>query len=141
MEKHELYQAMSKTMKRGFRQAEDKAMLEIRRDNGKLHDEMQQATIKWNKENAEKWDAISFRYQTQMELIKKQRDALYELEDAIREEMKTAQNKVYNEQWEALAPTREAQQERVETNRAKSEGIEAALVAKYAKRVQAKQSA
>ena len=141
MEKHELYQAMSKTMKRGFRQAEDKAMLEIRRDNGKLHDEMQQATIKWNKENAEKWDAISFRYQTQMELIKKQRDALYELEDAIREEMKTAQNKVYDEQWEALAPTREAQQERVETNRAKSEGIEAALVAKYAKRVQAKQSA
>ena len=141
MEKHELYQAMSKTMKRGFRQAEDKAMLEIRRDNGKLHDEMQQATIKWNKENAEKWDAISFRYQTQMELIKKQRDALYELEDAIREEMKTAQNKVYNEQWEALAPTREAQQERGETNRAKSEGIEAALVAKYAKRVQAKQSA
>ena len=141
MEKHELYQAMSKTMKRGFRQAEDKAMLEIRRDNGKLHDEMQQATIKWNKENAEKWDAISFRYQTQMELIKKQRDALYELEDAIREEMKTAQNKVYNEQWEALAPTREAQQERVETNRAKSEEIEAALIAKYAKRVQAKQSA
>ena len=141
MEKHELYQAMSKTMKRGFRQAEDKAMLEIRRDNGKLHDEMQQATIKWNKENAEKWDAISFRYQTQMELIKKQRDALYELEDAIREEMKTAQNKVYDEQWEALAPTREAQQERAETNRAKSEGIEAALVAKYAKRVQAKQSA
>ena len=141
MERHELYQAMSKTMSRGFRQAEDKAMLKIRRDNGKLHDEMQQATIKWNKENAEKWDAISFRYQTQMELIKKQRDALYELEDAIREEMKTAQNKVYNEQWEALAPTREAQQERVETNRAKSEGIEAALVAKYAKRVQAKQSA
>ena len=141
MEKHELYQAMSKTMKRGFRQAEDKAMLEIRRDNGKLHDEMQQAEIKWNKENAEKWDAISFRYQTQMELIKKQRDALYELEDAIREEMKTAQGKVYNEQWEALAPTREAQQERVETNRAKSEGIEAALVAKYAKRVQTKQSA
>ena len=141
MERHELYQAMSKTMSRGFRQAEDKAMLEIRRDNGKLHDEMQQATIKWNKENAEKWDAISFRYQTQMELIKKQRDALYELEDAIREEMKTAQNKVYNEQWEALAPTREAQQERVETNRAKSEEIEAALIAKYAKRVQAKQSA
>ena len=141
MERHELYQAMSKTMSRGFRQAEDKAMLKIRRDNGKLHDEMQQATIKWNKENAEKWDAISFRYQTQMELIKKQRDALYELEDAIREEMKTAQNKVYDEQWEALAPTREAQQERVETNRAKSEEIEAALIAKYAKRVQAKQSA
>ena len=141
MQKHELHQAMSKPMARGFRQAEDEAMLEVRRENGKLYDEMQQASARWNKENAEKWDAISIRYQIQMELIKKQRDALYELEDAIREEMKTAQNKVYNEQWEALAPTREAQQERVETNRAKSEGIEAALVVKYAKRVQAKQSA
>ena len=141
MQKHELYQAMSKPMARSFRQAEDEAMQEVRWENGKLHDEMQQATIKWNKENAEKWDAISFRYQIQMELIKKQRDALYELEQATREEMKTSQDKIYSEQWEALAPIREAQKERAEANKAKGQAIMDALVAKYAERVQAKQSA
>ncbi len=141
MQKHELYQAMSKPMARSFRQAEDEAMLEVRRENGKLHDEMQQATIEWNKENAEKWETISFRYQIQMELIKKQRDALYQLEEAIREQMKTSQDKIYGEQWEALAPIREAQKERAEANKAKGQAIMEALVAKYAERVQAKQSA
>ena len=141
MQKHELHQAMSKPMARSFRQAEDEAMLEVRRENGKLHDEMQQATIEWNKENAEKWETISFRYQIQMELIKKQRDALYQLEEAIREQMKTSQDKIYGEQWEALAPIREAQKERAEANKAKGQAIMEALVAKYAERVQAKQSA
>ena len=141
MQKHELHQAMSKPMARSFRQAEDEAMQEVRWENGKLHDEMQQATIKWNKENAEKWDAISFRHQIQMELIKKQRDALYELEQATREEMKTSQDKIYGEQWEALAPIREAQQERAEANKVKGQAIMEALIAKYAERVQAKQSA
>ena len=141
MQKHELYQAMSKPMARSFRQAEDEAMQEVRWENGKLHDEMQQASVKWNKENAEKWDAISFRYQIQMELIKKQRDALYELEQATREQMKISQDKVYAEQWEALAPIREAQKERAEANKAKGQAIMDALVAKYAERVQAKQSA
>ena len=141
MQKHELYQAMSKPMARSFRQAEDEAMLEVRRENGILHDEMQQASAKWNKENAEKWDAISIRYQIQMELIKKQRDALYQLEEATRQEMKTAQDKIYGEQWQALAPIREAQKERAEANKAKGQAIMEALVAKYAERVQAKQSA
>ena len=141
MQKHELHQAMSKPMARSFRQAEDEAMQEVRWENGKLHDEMQQASVKWNRENAEKWETIAFRYQIQMELIKKQRDALYELEQATREQMKTSQDKVYAEQWEALAPIREAQKERAEANKAKGQAIMEALVAKYAERVQAKQSA
>lgn len=141
MQTHELYQIMSKPMARSFRQAEEEAMLEVRRENGILHDEMQQASAKWNKENAEKWETISFRYQIQMELIKKQRDALYQLEEAIREQMKTSQDKIYCEQWEALAPIREAQKERAEANKAKGQAIMEALIAKYAERVQAKQSA
>jgi len=136
---NELYQIMSKPMARGFRQAEIDAMREVHRDNGKLHDEMQKATIEWNKENAQKWETISFRYYIQLELIKKQRDAIWQLEVEAREEMKAAQDKVYNEQWEALAPIREEQQERVETNSAKRKVIMDALIEKYAKKVQAKQ--
>jgi hypothetical protein len=132
---------MSKPMARSFRQAEDEAMLEVRRENGEMYDEMRKAEAKWNKENAEKWDAISIRYQIQMELIKKQHDALYQLEEATRGEMKTSQDKIYGQQWEALAPIREAQKERAEANKAKGQAIMEALIAKYAERVQAKQSA
>lgn len=141
MQKHELHQVMSKPMARSFRQAEEEAMLEVRRENGKLYDEYQKATREWDKENASKWENISLRYQAQTELIKKQRQALYDLEQEAREEMKAAQDKIYNEQWEALAPIREAQQERTEANNAKGQAIMEALVAKYAERVQAKQSA
>jgi len=137
---NELYQIMSKPMARGFRQAEKDAMQEVHLDDCKLHDEMQKATIEWNKENAEKWETISFRYQIQIELIKKQRDAIWQLEEEAREEMKTAQDKVYSEQWEALAPIREAQQERKETNSAKRKVIMDALIEKYAKKVQVKQN-
>jgi len=138
MERHELFKLMSKPMMRSFQTAEEEALREVRQENGKLYDEMMKATREWDKENAEKWETIAFRYQIQMELIKKQRDALYQLEQATREEMKEDQNKIYAQQYQALAPIREAQKEKAEANSKKWKEITAEVIAKYEARLQAK---
>jgi outer membrane lipopolysaccharide assembly protein LptE/RlpB len=138
MQKHELYKIMSKPMARSFRDAEELALADVRRENGILYDAMQEATKQWNKENAGKWETIALRYQTQLELIKKQREALYAMEEAVREEYKAAQDKVYSQQWEALEPVREAQKEERESISTRWKAIEAALIAKYEAKVQAR---
>ena len=141
MQKHELHQAMSKPMARGFRQAEDKAMQEVRRENGKLYEEMQQAQVKWYEENKERTEKIQDNYKAHMELIQAQIRALYETQELVRERKNKAMDAMNAECWETLAPIREAQQDRTEANKAKGQAIMEALIAKYAERVQAKQSA
>ncbi len=141
MQKHELHQAMSKPMARSFRQAEDEAMLEVRRENGKLYDEYRKAQAKWYEENKERTEKIQENYKAHMELIQAQIKALYETQELVRERKDKAMDAMNAECWEALAPIREAQQERTEANKAKGQAIMEALVAKYAERVRAKQSA
>ena len=141
MQKHELYQAMSKPMARSFRQAEDEAMLEVRRENGKLYDEYRNAQAKWYEENKERTEKIQDNYKAHMELIQAQIKALYETQELVRERKDKAMDAINAECWEALTPLRESQQERTETNKAKGQAIMEALIAKYAERVQAKQSA
>jgi len=141
VQKHELYQAMSKPMARSFRQAEDEAMLEVRRENGKLYDEYEKAQAKWYEEKKEQTEKIKDNYKAHMELIQAQIKALYETQELVRERKDKAMDAINAECWEALAPIREAQQERAEANKAKGQAIMEALIAKYAERVQAKQSA
>lgn len=138
MQKHELHKIMSKPMARSFRQAEDEAMLEVRRENGEMYDEMQKAVSEWNKNNKERTEKIQENYKAHMELIQAQIKALYETQELVRERKDKAMDEIYHEQWEALAPIREAQQERAEANKAKGQAIMEALIAKYAERVQAK---
>lgn len=138
MERHELFKLMSKPMWRSFQAAEEEALRGVRQENGKLYDEMMEATKEWNDENASKWETVSSRYQIQMELIRKQRQALYDLEEETREELKKAQDKINDERWEALAPIREAQKERAEIISKKWKEIVAEVCAKYEARLQAK---
>ena len=141
MQTHELYQIMSKPMARSFRQAEEEAMQEVRRENGRLYDEYREAQSKWHEENKERTEKIQDNYKVHMELIQAQIKALYETQELYRERKDKAMEAMYAECWEALTPIREAQQERTEANKAKGQAIMEALIAKYAERVQAKQSA
>lgn len=141
MQTHELFKIMSKPMARSFSKAENEAMLEVRRENGKLYDETMKALSEWNINNKERTEKIQDNYRAHMELIQAQIKALYDTQELVRERKHKAMQVIQDEQWEALAPLREAQKEREEANKAKGQAIMEALVAKYAKKVQAKQSA
>ena len=141
MEAHELFKIMSKPMARSFRKALDEALADVRKVSHTYWRDFEKAQYDWRKTHASEFEKISLQHDIERVILQRQREALYVLEEELNTRTREAKDRLEHQCWEELQTFRDNYKETLEANSKEWKEIEAGIVAKYAERVQAKQSA
>ena len=141
MEAHELFKIMSKPMARSFRTALDEALADVRKVSHTYWRDFEKAQYDWRKTHANEFEKISLQHDIERVILQRQREALYVLEEELNTRTREAKDRLEHQCWEELQTFRDNYKETLEANSKEWKEIEAGIIAKYAERMQAKQSA
>jgi regulator of PEP synthase PpsR (kinase-PPPase family) len=132
---------MSKPMARSFRKALDEALADVRKVSHSYWRDFEKAQYDWRKTHASEFEKISLQHDIERVILQRQREALYVLEEELNTRTREAKDRLEHQCWEELQAFRDNYKETLEANSKEWKEIEAGIVAKYAERMQTKQSA